>query len=142
MTEKLKPCPFCGGTASQRTEHDSDMVRWGYVGCGCGVRTRGKFGDLDPITWTEIRDEWNRRASPDMEQRAGFVMVPPDDSEPLRLAVRAVKQTLFSGGSGVALPADSWIERAFIAGMLAAAHPIEALEGGKTDQSEATKETP
>lgn len=72
-------------------------------------------------------------ASPDMEQRAGFVMVPPKDSEQLRLAVRAVKQTLFRGGSGVALPADSWIERAFIAGMLAATHPIEALEGGKTD---------
>lgn len=62
-SSELKPCPFCGGEASQRTEHDSDMIRWGYIGCRCGVRTRGKFGDLCPLTWAEIRGEWNARAA-------------------------------------------------------------------------------
>jgi Lar family restriction alleviation protein len=61
----LAPCPFCGGKAGQCTEHDADMVLWGYVACSsCGVRTRGSFGDLCPITWAEIRAEWNRRATP------------------------------------------------------------------------------
>lgn len=73
--EALKPCPFCGGEASQRTEHDSDMIRWGYIGCRCGVRTRGKFGDLCPQTWAEIRGEWNARAAlPQQAQEA-----PSDD---------------------------------------------------------------
>lgn len=57
----LLPCPFCGGNADQRTEHDADMVRWGYVACSsCGARTSGSFGDL---SWAEIRAEWNRRAT-------------------------------------------------------------------------------
>lgn len=127
MTEKLplKPCAFCGAPGFLM------LAAYGFkIKCtdtNCTVETPIKTHNH------QVAAIWNRRASPDMEQRARFVMVPPDDSESLRLAVRAVKQTLFRGGSGVALPADSWIERAFIAGMLAATHPIEALEGGKTD---------
>lgn len=127
MTEKLKPCPFCGDDNARLEEGAFGFQVSCHPTTGCGSLT--DYHDTED----EAAATWNRRASPDMEQRAWFVMVPPDDSEQLRLAVRAVKQTLFRGGSGVSLPADSWIERAFIAGMLAAANPIEALEGGKTD---------
>lgn len=60
---KLKPCPFCGGTASlrTRTECDPDVVKWHFVECsGCGVRTHGKFAsETCPQPYEEIRDEWN-----------------------------------------------------------------------------------
>lgn len=125
MTDRLRACPFCGAPGYLM------LAAYGFkIKCtdtDCTVETPIKTHKH------QVESLWNRRASQDKEQRAGFVMVPPKDSEQLRLAVRAVKQTLFSGGSSVALPADSWIERAFIAGMLAAAPPIEALEGGKTD---------
>lgn len=58
----LVACPFCGDKAVQLREHDPDMVEWGYIACsGCGARTRGKWGDLCPAAWQEIRDEWSRR---------------------------------------------------------------------------------
>ena len=61
MTERLKPCPFCGGEAELR-QYDVDADnRWWYVACyTCGI-------SMDPLFWNsgQTREEtimkWNRR---------------------------------------------------------------------------------
>lgn len=55
MTEKLKPCPFCGGTA---TMHHDAKEGWSYVQCerdGCNARTVGCLNDGEATRF------WNRR---------------------------------------------------------------------------------
>lgn len=53
MTDKLKPCPFCGGVG---TLHSLDMCETLYAVCmKCGARTR--LFD----TGKEAIENWNRR---------------------------------------------------------------------------------
>lgn len=65
---ELKPCPFCGGSASIRHWNDEDFAFWWKVECsGCGAGTRGKWvssrSDTCPLFYEGVREEWNTRAS-------------------------------------------------------------------------------
>lgn len=68
-TEKLKPCPFCGGPAEFRTEHDVDecgscsSYGWIQVVCeDCGARTRECFCEFpEKLNTAEAKEAWNRR---------------------------------------------------------------------------------
>ncbi len=74
---ELLPCPFCGGKPVQKRESDPDLIEWGYIICAdCCGRTRGKWGELDPSLWQEIRDEWNRRTPPPTAEQAVAGMLP------------------------------------------------------------------
>ena len=81
-TEKLKPCPFCGGPAEFRTEPDVDECGcctgygWTQVVCKeCGARTRECFCEFpEKLNTAEARDAWNRRCD-----------APTTDPEELRL---------------------------------------------------------
>lgn len=71
-TTKLKPCPFCGGSARMASEHDMDgfgMFR--YVECRqCHARSRPKYhgnGNDCPQFYQEVRDAWNSRILPSLE---------------------------------------------------------------------------
>lgn len=66
---ELKPCPFCGGKASVRSEHDSDgFGNFHYVACGsCGAKSRYHFagsGNDCPQHYSEVRASWNMRFEP------------------------------------------------------------------------------
>jgi len=58
MSEELKPCPFCGGSAFEMVDEDKGDD-YGFVACsGCHVET--------PYGYKEYRREkWNRRAEPE-----------------------------------------------------------------------------
>ena len=54
MPDKLKPCPFCGGTGAL---HSLDMCETLYAVCmKCGARTRPHD------TAEQAKEHWNRRA--------------------------------------------------------------------------------
>lgn len=66
MTNKLKPCPFCGGEASIRASENSNRF---FVGCfndGCPVNPCSGDFLLDGVYDDEMKqaavDEWNTRA--------------------------------------------------------------------------------
>ena len=64
--QKLKPCPFCGGTARYSYGNDSGDL-FVIVMCNkCGIRTP-KFYYLDKLSLGETRvsEKWNRRESND-----------------------------------------------------------------------------
>ena len=53
MSEKLKPCPFCGGEAEFRGGSSTTP----YIRCKeCGGRTMSSFDSA------KLRAAWNRRA--------------------------------------------------------------------------------
>ena len=54
MTEKLKPCPFCGMPAVMHNENGIDTLY--YVSCSC-CAAHSNTG-----TQEEVTDAWNRRA--------------------------------------------------------------------------------
>ena len=61
MTDKLKPCPFCGCEAV--TRYDDDGV-WFYIECGnenCSILVQGQWH----TDMHEAEDAWNRRADND-----------------------------------------------------------------------------
>jgi len=67
-TDKLKPCPFCGGIATLEDERLLWVVR--CTGCGAcvlGVRAEEPEKQLSASYWEMIRqsaiDRWNRRAA-------------------------------------------------------------------------------
>ena len=69
MSNKLKPCPFCGDKnpwISTSYDNDGSNSTWKYVKCiKCHARTGGKWftGNNDcPQFYEEVRDEWNTRA--------------------------------------------------------------------------------
>ena len=55
---ELKPCPFCGGHASARTEWMSDGHKYLAVVCSkCGVIMPGNYSEIgDQAMW-----DWNTR---------------------------------------------------------------------------------
>lgn len=66
MIRELKACPFCGKEGGRvREKYDADEIRWINVECAfCGASTRGKWSnDPCPLTYVEVRDEWNTRAA-------------------------------------------------------------------------------
>lgn len=62
MSEKLKPCPFCGET--RLTIEDNQKVRDVHVLCNdCGAKT-----SFDGIRYT-VMDRWNHRPFEDALQK-------------------------------------------------------------------------
>ena len=66
MTDKLKPCPFCGGEAKYQTKtkclgHGEyfDFVFISCVDCGCSVKSKKPYDQDQKQTVTK---NWNRRA--------------------------------------------------------------------------------
>lgn len=56
MSEKLKPCPFCGSGGAYVCSDDEGLF---YIWCApCGARTVKKDAE------DEAREAWNRRAEP------------------------------------------------------------------------------
>lgn len=58
MTEKLKPCPFCGGKAEACQTYDGFF--WKVMCCGCGNCT------LKYVNKEQAIDTWNRRTESEM----------------------------------------------------------------------------
>lgn len=57
MSEKLKPCPFCGEVEAIRNRHmNSNMSQWGVSCDGCDAEGPWKFGKDEAIA------AWNTRA--------------------------------------------------------------------------------
>lgn len=66
MTEKLKPCPFCGGQARiGRSPCHDEQGTFAYAVCrSCGAKSRDNYygyGNDCPVLYATIRDEWNTR---------------------------------------------------------------------------------
>lgn len=67
---ELKPCPFCGYrhvyVKSEAADPFDDVGRFYYVYCpNCQARSGASYasnGNDCPIFYSEVRDEWNRRA--------------------------------------------------------------------------------
>lgn len=70
MSAELKPCPFCGDKrVAIHYEHDPDgFGKFSIVRChACGAQSQGVFastGNDCPLHYEEVRDAWNRRATP------------------------------------------------------------------------------
>lgn len=64
MTERLKPCPFCGGRARLQTEFMSDGYEYRAVVCSkCGATIPGDFSiHGDQAEW-----DWNNRVGSEDE---------------------------------------------------------------------------
>lgn len=64
-SDRLKPCPFCGGAAEMHQAHDPDGPndQGYYVECGkCGASTNLRFScgeDARPL----LMEQWNRRST-------------------------------------------------------------------------------
>ena len=58
MTQKLKPCPFCGGEAEfERTGTPRQSCIVTCTECGCRLES-GETGELSGISWnTRVLDE-------------------------------------------------------------------------------------
>ncbi len=83
MTEKLKPCPFCGGEArpSEQVVPNTDIRYWIAICANCAAST--------PL------ENWNTRPSVVPE---GFKLVPVEPTEAmLRQAVSALTQAAYPG---------------------------------------------
>ena len=62
MTEKLKPCPFCGGKAEKIAVEEPSNVGGYVVQCSsCEASTRVWFPIKDSVDRI-LREAWNRRA--------------------------------------------------------------------------------
>ena len=57
MTEKLKPCPFCGGEATWAADTSWGKITYSIYCSECDIETR-QFK-----TKEEVRSAWNRRVN-------------------------------------------------------------------------------
>jgi Lar family restriction alleviation protein len=78
MSEKLKPCPFCGSAnvEVQAFRHESECYTVRCDGCGAlGPLKRSSAGSH--ISWDLAMESWNTRHAPE-----GYALVPvePTDS--------------------------------------------------------------
>lgn len=60
MTNKLKPCPFCGGEAEERTDNDDSPCNhddWFYIKCkNCNAQSGMTYKSREePILWRNTR---------------------------------------------------------------------------------------
>ena len=55
MTEKLKPCPFCGGEAFWAADTSWEKITYSIYCSECGIET------LQFKTKKAVRSAWNRR---------------------------------------------------------------------------------
>lgn len=63
----LLPCPFCGGKAHMASEHDADTGgKFYFIKCAsCRAKGQESYArETCPIFFGQVRDAWNRRASP------------------------------------------------------------------------------
>lgn len=59
MTDKLLPCPFCGGTNAKLRTHSLAPMSWvSCVDCGLEAPTETGVTDEAAVAY------WNRRAAP------------------------------------------------------------------------------
>lgn len=66
MTEKLKPCPFCGGKAYIKEESDAFSGIYNVARCEkCGVEVIVYVDMTKTIKWNKQRviERWNKRAN-------------------------------------------------------------------------------
>lgn len=56
----LKPCPFCGATPAMYFGRTNE-VKWAYVACDCGIRTRNHHGKTDRDSIELAARTWNTR---------------------------------------------------------------------------------
>lgn len=56
----LKPCPFCGQTPAMYFGMTNE-VKWAYVACDCGIRTRNHHGKTDRESMELAATTWNTR---------------------------------------------------------------------------------
>lgn len=62
--EMLKPCPFCGGTASRQDLTDDDNAGGSCITCdSCGASSPVHFDRKE-----NLYDSWNRRSSSSREE--------------------------------------------------------------------------
>lgn len=80
MTEKLKPCPFCGGEAFNRVRPSSIHIQ---VHCdGCGARGPGEHTEVSAIT------AWNTRPQSDLTREGVARVVEPMIDAILAMALK------------------------------------------------------
>lgn len=86
-SERLKPCPFCGGAAT--FDHDDDG--WNWIECtACGASTNARVSAMDDCK-PLLLEQWNKRLP--QTQQAG----------PVRLTDEEIKSVLgLSSASGLA----------------------------------------
>lgn len=98
MSEELKPCPFCGGTAARNdvpaTEDEGMNAGGSYIECQvCWACTKIHFGEK-----TELVESWNNRFSPSKDLRP----VQQDWVLALPLMQQTVLMTAVRGPDGIA----------------------------------------
>ena len=92
MTEKLRPCPFCGMPAVMHNENGIDTLY--YVSCSC-CAVRSNTG-----TQEEVTEAWNRRADDDKLRKnllkiieaMRFIPLDEDEQGPKGILLRVVAE--------------------------------------------------
>jgi hypothetical protein len=74
---KLKPCPFCGGSAFWQSEHERDGfgLFWAIRCGGCGNGTQQHYvshGNDCPEFRDEVRAAWNQRPTTKHADKCGI----------------------------------------------------------------------
>lgn len=67
MSEKLKPCPFCGGKAYIEEESDAKSCIYNVARCEeCGVEVCVYVDMTKTIKWNKqkVIERWNKRSNP------------------------------------------------------------------------------
>lgn len=66
---KLKPCPFCGGTATLLKGGACTLNPFVYVKCnGCGVTTKEVYIVAEYCANDKAVEVWNRRANTEAQE--------------------------------------------------------------------------
>ncbi len=69
---ELKPCPFCGGTASKDSKTYGNGSAYAWVFClKCGCSTPKIPISLDYSAKDKSKELWNSRARTEMEDKNG-----------------------------------------------------------------------
>lgn len=127
LDEKLKPCPFCGGTFVAQGASRGYISVW----CDCGARgPETKFpDDCDPLP--PIHDcyaAWNRRAYLDATQAQA-----PDVVEALRNAIKWIEVEYADARcepEGEWLAPEARHQHRNLCELLASLSPAKGSEGG------------
>jgi Lar family restriction alleviation protein len=94
-SERLKPCPFCGGAAT--FDHDDDG--WNWIECtACGASTNARVSAMDDCK-PLLLEQWNKRLP--QTQQAG----------PVRLTEADLQECKRLADAGSPVPRMSWSQR-------------------------------